>query len=296
MSMAIRGWTTVTAWGLGREAFAGALERRPPPPVSSLEVREASGSLSIPFLKADLSAVKDFFPPRALRRVDPFGKIALLLAAALVKERSPGEREALGLIVATGFGSFSTNMEFLDTAFAGGHAAASPMVFSSTVHNSAMAACAIQFGIRGPSLTLSMFEHSVPGALLLAQAWLERGLCPEVLLVASDDVPALTAYFHARKGEVFDPERPETLLAEGGAAFLLGSGGGHSICRSAAPADARYGTGGAPSHAYAYGRTYVAPAFELAAACLETDQREGAGRRIALEFPGQPRWLLTRSG
>jgi hypothetical protein len=291
VTLCVRRWNALTALGLGREAYAAALERRAAPPVASLEVR---GIGPMPVLKADLAAVKDYFPPRALRRVDPFGRMALLLAAALVKEREAGEREPMGLIVATGFGSFSTNMEFLDTAFDGGHAAASPMVFSSTVHNSAMAACSIHFGIRGPALTLSMFDGSVPGALLAVEAWLEGGFCPEVLLVAADDLPALTAYYHARRGDAPDPSRPETLLAEGGAAFLLGPSGGPALARSGEPADAVYGTTPPSGHSHAYGRTCLAPAFELAAAChaLEGD---GRGASIALEFPGQPRWILKRT-
>jgi 3-oxoacyl-(acyl-carrier-protein) synthase len=200
----------------------------------------------------------------------------------------------MGLIVATGFGSFSTNMEFLNTAFEGGHTAASPMVFSSTVHNSAMAAAAIQFGIRGPSLTVSMFQHSFPGALILAELWLARGMCAEILLVAADDLPGLAAYYHTRMGEFCDPARPETLYSEGGAAFLLAAEDGLALARSEAPADAVCRTGDASAHAHAYGRTFMAPAFELAAAC-HTLGRGGPERAIALEFPGQPRWLLKQS-
>ena len=294
MIMTVRNWTTVNAWGLGRDALAGALERRVPPP-ASLEIRGMPSVPPFPYLKADLSAAKDYFPPRSLRRVDTFGKVALLLAAALVKEKPAEEREAMGLIVATGFGSFSTNMEFIDTVFEGGHAAASPMIFSSTVHNSAMAACAIHFGIRGPSVTVSMFEDSFPGALLLAEMWLARGACREILLMASDDLPELAAYRHAQAGGAGDPLRPETLPAEGGAAFLLAAGEGLSLGRSDAPADALYRTGGPSTHGYAYGRTAMAPAFELAAACIELEKPAGAVRGIALEFPGQPRWLLKRN-
>lgn len=292
MTISIRDWTTVTAWGLGPAAFAAALDRAAVPPATAMEVRGLSEAPPFPYLKADLGALKDHFPPRSLRRVDPFGKIALLLASALVRERPAGEREAMGLIVATGFGSFSTNTAFLDTAFEGGHAAASPMIFASTVHNSAMAACAIHFGIRGPSLTLSMIGHSVPGALLVAEAWLDRGFCPEVLLVAADDLPVMTAYYHTRLGMRPDPSRPETLLAEGGAAFLLGPGGGPLLERSDAPAGAAFRAGEVPTHAHAYGRTCLAPAFELAAACHSLGRQAGP---IALEFPDQPRWLLKRS-
>jgi 3-oxoacyl-[acyl-carrier-protein] synthase II len=293
--MAVRGWTTLTAWGLGREAFAGALTGRTAPPVAAMEIRGMPDASAFPYLQADLSAAKDYFAPRALRRVDAFGKIALLLAAALLRDRSPEEREAMGLIVATGFGSFSTNMEFLNTALEGGHGAASPMVFSSTVHNSAMAAAAIQFGIRGPSLTVSMFDHSVPGALMLADLWLTRRACPEVLLIAADDVPSLSAYCRARTGDAPDPQRPGTLSAEGGAAFLFGPGDGPVLGRSEARADATYRSAEPGTNAHAYGRTYMAPAFELAAACHDLGNAAAAGCSIALEFPGQPRWLLKRS-
>jgi len=295
MSVAITGWTTLNAWGLGREAFADALSRRRVPPVSGIEVKGMPGVAPYPFLKADLSAVKEYFPPRALRRVDPFGKMAMLLAAALLKDKPPAEREPLGLIVATAFGSFSTNMEFLETIFAGGFATASPMVFTSTVHNSAMAASAIHFGLRGPAITVSMFEHSVPGALMLAEAWLESGFCKELLLIAADDFPSLAAYYHARVGDTPDVERFETLHAEGGAAFMLGTTG---------PLVLRRGEGETPAVlrpcAHAYGRTYLAPAFDLAAACLaleggwKPDAPFDREQGVMLEFPGWPRRLLKR--
>jgi hypothetical protein len=140
-----------------------------------------------------------------------------------------------------------------------------------------------------------MFEHSVPGALMLADLWLARRACPEVLLLAADDVPSLSAYCRARTGDAPDPLQHRTMSAEGGAAFLLSAGDGPALGRSEAPADATYRSAGPGTNAHAYGRTHMAPAFELAAACHDLGNAAAAGRAIALEFPGQPRWLLKRS-
>jgi|GEM_PF-2725299 len=268
MTLHILEWSALGAFGFGKEAFADALAGRTHPPVSWRELKGDRGH-PFPYLKADLSRLKDDLPPRATRRMDVFGRIAAMLAADLLRGMPEDERRDLGLIVSTGFGSFSTNMEFLDSVIAQGAAGASPMLFSSTVHNSAQAAVTILFGLQGPAVTLSAFDSSLSGAFLLADAWLAAGRVEKVLVLASDDLPALEAYHRLRSTGIPDATKPEGLPAEGGTAFLIGRSGPLSLeLEKEAGAGPIFGTSGpgVRCHARVYGRIACAPGFELAAA------------------------------
>jgi len=287
MSVFIREYTTLCASGFGSEAFARALKRECPPTVAYKELKGDPLPPPMPYLKADLAPLKEFVPPRVTRRMDTFGRIALLLGSVLLKDVPPEERGDLGLIVATGYGSFTTNMDFLNTITGQTHAGASPMLFSSTVHNSAMAAVAIHFGIQGPACTLSMFEASLGGAFVLGEAWVASGQARQVLVLAADDVPHLAAYYESRTGPEPDPSRPETLLAEGGAGFLLGGSGRLRLVREEfRPAGTVFGGcgEGSISHARAYGRIACAPGFELGAAALHLETGAGPKEGIAVDF------------
>jgi 3-oxoacyl-[acyl-carrier-protein] synthase II len=290
MSIFLRDYSVLTASGLGKDAFDAALRREVPIPVASIPLKAGTGTVSFPILKADLSRLKDYIPPKTTRRMDTFGRIALLLAASLLHGKPEEEHRDQGLVVATGYGSFSTNMEFLETVFAQGHAGASPMIFSSTVHNSAMAAVGIHFAMQGPACTLSMFKASPGGAFVLAETWLASGKADQVLVLVADDVPHLAAYHESRTGPAPDSSWPEILLAEGGAGFLLGRTGPLRLARedSRPVGDPLFGgrEEGSVSHAHAFGRTFGAAGFELCAAALELEKLERGSIAVDFSAPG----------
>jgi 3-oxoacyl-[acyl-carrier-protein] synthase II len=134
----------------------------------------------------------------------------------------------MGVVIASGYGATSTTFAFLDSIINDGDICASPTHFANSVHNSAAANISIMLGAKGPSLTVSQFDMSVPSALLSARQWLAEGRVDSVLFGAIDELSDLIGYLWHRQR---DTGRSGTIspLATGeessipgeGAAFML---------------------------------------------------------------------------
>ena len=233
MRMAIEGIGVVGANGCGIDALAAAVRDGTRPPLTTAEVITKEGTRLLPVYRAGTEGIEEFFAKRELRRVDHYAKMALLAASLALKDAGkPGEgRRTTGIIVATGYGPHRTTFGFLDSFIREGNAFASPTQFASSVHNAAAAYAAILLGERGPSLTVSLFEMSVPSALLTAWCWLAEGRVDAVLFGAVDEYSDVLGYcweryFGAREAadaemRPLDFERESALPGEGSVFFVL---------------------------------------------------------------------------
>jgi 3-oxoacyl-[acyl-carrier-protein] synthase II len=195
MKLAIQGIGVVGGFGCGIEALRAALIDQKCQ-AQSVSIKTAQGPREMPAFLADTAKLDDFLNKKALRRVDHFSKMALLGSFLALQDAGQleGDRQRMGLIVATGYGACRTTFAFLDSFFDSGDQLSSPTHFSNSVHNAAGANISMVLGITGPGLTVSQFEMSVPSALLTAGIWLEEGRVDSVLLGGVDEYSELLGY------------------------------------------------------------------------------------------------------
>ncbi len=182
------------------------------------------------FAASDIREIQNRFPVKSLRRIDHFSRMALLAAAlALEDAGNPDVDDRMGIIVATGYGAARTTFAFLDSVLEGGDACASPTLFSGSVHNAAAAHLSMLMGARGPNLTVSQLELSIPGAFSIALQWLSEARAATVLVGGVDEWCPVLGHCHQRlckerkSGTLPPPDlkRPNTPIAEGAVFFLL---------------------------------------------------------------------------
>lgn len=228
MRIAVKGIGVTGGFGCGVADLAAALESGIGR-VGEITVSSVQGPLQLPAFRAETGRLEEFVPKRALRRIDHYSKMGLLGAhLALADGGMLGtDLSRLGVIVASGYGATASTFAFLDSIIGDGDICASPTHFANSVHNAAAANISILLGAKGPSLTVSQFDMSVPSALVSARQWLAEGRVDAVLFGAIDELSDLIGYlWHRQRG----PQRPGAIspLAAGessiigeGAAFLL---------------------------------------------------------------------------
>lgn len=196
----------------------------------SLAVSTGSGPIEFPAFRADTSRLKEFVPVRTLRRIDHYSRLALLgsyLALADAGLVDTGN-DRLGVIIASGYGATGITYAFLKSFINDGDICASPTHFANSVHNSAAANISILLNARGPSVTVSQFDLSVPSALTSARQWLVEGRVDRVLFGAVEELSELIGYaWHRLRGAPKSVSmtplgtEEETAIPAEGAAFLL---------------------------------------------------------------------------
>ena len=230
MRMAIQGIGISGGFGCGVEELRSALRGRPVEPQPNC-IEHHGVSHSFPAYRAALEGLDDFFPKRALRRLDQYAKMTLLSACLALKDagRFDADRSRTGVIIASGYGALQTTFDFLDSYLDFGYSCSSPTHFSNSVHNAAAAHVSMHLAIPAPSLTVTQFEMSVPSALLTARQWLAEGRVGQILFGCIDEFCRVLHYCRQRffgAGEQgplrpFDFTRQSAVVGEGAAFVLL---------------------------------------------------------------------------
>ena len=229
MRLAVKGIGVTGGFGCGVADLAAALEGGIGR-VTEITVPSAQGPLQLPAYRAETGRIEEFVPKRTLRRIDHYSKMGLLGAYLALQDGGMlgSDLRRLGVVVASGYGATATTFAFLDSIIGDGDICASPTHFANSVHNAAAANISIMLGAKGPSLTVSQFDMSVPSALVSARQWLVEGRVDAVLFGAIDELSDLIGYLqHRRRG----PQRAcaisplttgeESSIIGEGAAFLL---------------------------------------------------------------------------
>jgi 3-oxoacyl-[acyl-carrier-protein] synthase II len=188
MKAFIRGAGVVGGFGCRLSSLEEALRKRSAPdplPAASASSTEASAA---PVCTAKTGLLDQLIPPRALRRVDHYARMAILASALALEDAGMGNGvpENTGLIVATGMGPTANTLDLQPTDLAAAELALSPILFSNSVQNAAAAYIAMLLKLRGPSLSINQYEMAVPLAFQTAIDWLEEGRT-ETVLVGSID-------------------------------------------------------------------------------------------------------------
>ena len=144
-----------------------------------------------PCFKTDTRGIHRFFPLKKIRRMDHFSRMALFAVSLALEEAGVepdrAREKETGVVLATGHGAMGSTYAFKDSINDRGDAFASPLLFSRSVHNAAMANVAIHLGLTGPNLTVSQHGFSFQSALLTACSWIDRGSCDWVLAGGIDE-------------------------------------------------------------------------------------------------------------
>jgi 3-oxoacyl-[acyl-carrier-protein] synthase II len=230
MRTAIAGIGVVGGFGYGNEKLSRVLISGKCTP-KMLPLTTKNQTAELPVYICDTSPLETFINKRALRRVDHFSKLAALGSFLALEDAGvlQDDHQKLAIVVATGYGASRTTFSFLDTAFDDGDACASPTLFSNSVHNAAAAHVSILLKAKGPNLTVSQFEMSVPSAMMTACQWLEDKVVDAVLFGGVDEYCSVLGYCWQR---FFGPDpaarmKPlewgdqSAIIGEGSAFFLL---------------------------------------------------------------------------
>lgn len=228
MRIAIKGIGVVGGCGCGVAALKTALESGVGR-AGAITIPTAPGPFTLPAFRAETARLEEFVGKRGLRRIDHYAKMGLLGAYLALEDAGMlgSDLSRLGVVVASGYGATATTFAFLDSLIADGDICASPTHFANSVHNAAAAHLSILLGAKGPSLTVSQFEMSVPSALLSARQWLVEGRVDAVLFGAIDEISDLIGYLQYRQRgpqshSTIAPLAPaESSILGEGAAFLL---------------------------------------------------------------------------
>ena len=175
----------------------------------------------------DADGLEQYFEAKSLRRMDVFTRLALKAAVRCLESARvdlKAEKD-IALIVSTGYGPVTRTCDFMDSIIDDGDECASPLAFSSSVHNAALTMVTMLLNIRGPCLTVSNFGTSFQSALLTAKTWLRKGMAARVLLGAVDEVHGVLAKAAAAAPGFFD-RFGDTSQQAGAAFFMLSREGG----------------------------------------------------------------------
>ncbi len=177
MRAAIRGAGVVGAFGCGLTRLGEAISRLPAP-----------GAGAGAGLTAETGMLDRLIPPRTLRRVEHYGRMAILAAHLAIEDAGlsaavPGDT---GLVVATGMGPTANTLDRQPVDIPLADLALSPILFSNSVQNAAAAHISMLLGMRGPSLSINQYELGVPLAFQAALDWLEEGRTGTVLVGCVD--------------------------------------------------------------------------------------------------------------
>ena len=152
-------------------------------------------------------------PPRVIRRLKRFPRMALSMAEAVVAQGEASDSPD-AVFLGTGWGALSETHDFLEQLFESHGAYASPIDFVGSVHNAAAGQVAIRFGIKGPNITATGGDYSFEQALMLS-GLLSKDSKGALLVMAADE-------YHDRLSPLFDPSvRLAEKASDGGGCLLL---------------------------------------------------------------------------
>lgn len=224
MKAAVWGVGPVGGFGCGVGDLASALKRGASP-VETVRINTFEETVDVPALLADTRSLADRVDRRFLRRTEHFTKIALLSCLLAIED---GERHGApeggrrGIILGTGYGSTCNAFDLKGVVPESELRGFSPIFFSNSVHNAAIANIATVLKENGPGLAINHFDMSVPLALMTACQWLDAGRVDSVLVGGADEFSKIMALHRHRLLAENTPEAVDPIMVgEGGAFFLL---------------------------------------------------------------------------
>jgi 3-oxoacyl-[acyl-carrier-protein] synthase II len=234
MKAFIRGAGVVGGFGCRLSSLEEALRNHPAPDPVPVAPGSSAVVSAVPAFTAKTGLLDQLIPPRALRRVDHYARMAILASALALEDAGMdnGVPENMGLIVATGMGPTANTLDLQPTDLEAADLALSPILFSNSVQNAAAAYIAMLLKLRGPSLSINQYEMAVPLAFQTAIDWLEEGRTETVLVGSIDSFSKALheASLNCRNLKNTDSGQGAAVpVGEGSAFFILTRSGAQDI-------------------------------------------------------------------
>jgi 3-oxoacyl-[acyl-carrier-protein] synthase II len=241
-NVVITGMGCVSSLGVGADTFvdrllAGESGIRPVTTFSTDGCRSHAAAML-----RDFDAGR-YFDPMKLRRVDEGGRLGLVSCRLAVEDaRLPTNTDEIGVVLGTATSGVHSTVQHLHKLATGGPAAVPAMGFANTIANAAASLCAVEFGLRGPNVTIGQKQASALAAIAFALAGLRQKRAAAFVCGGIDDFEERFFAVHDRM-HVLSPtdggeeaSRPFDLRRNG---FVLGAGGHLVVVETAASAARR---------------------------------------------------------
>ena len=233
--VALTGLGVISSLGRGSKDFIDALLRGATG-ISAITAFDTSNCRSHRAGKLKCFDPAEYIAPNMLRRADEVGRLAisagkLALADAGIEPKATKSSE-IGIVLGTYTAGLHSTVEFLSGLVREGPAGVSPLIFSNTVGNAPASLCALEFGLKGPNVTLTNKEASALAAVAYSVNLLRNGRASALITGGVDDFEATFFRIHDRfkvlspvdgKEEAarpFDRRRNGFALGEGGVALF----------------------------------------------------------------------------
>jgi 3-oxoacyl-[acyl-carrier-protein] synthase II len=171
MRVVITGIGTVNALGLDVPSFWEGIKS------GRSAIGRISGFDTAPFRSKLGAEVKGFEPsgfvdPMKLRRMDKLSQMALVSSIEAMKDAGLSDGilppERIGVVIGNGYGGTSCTEEFFEGLLMRGPAGVNPMLFPTTVPNSAASLTSIELNLKGPNCTFCQKDISAEEAMIYA--------------------------------------------------------------------------------------------------------------------------------
>jgi hypothetical protein len=185
--------------------------------------------------KANDFKATDFIPPLKARKMDRCSQFAVAAAGLALTDANIDlktiEPQRIGIALGCGFGGVANSAEFLTGYFQNGVNGLSPMLFPNTVSNASASNASIEYGIKGPNVTLVQRFCSAESAFMMACRFIAERRADIMLTGGADDLTQLMMSGFSAIGQL---KRYASCFGEGSGIVVL-ENAAHAARRGAVP-------------------------------------------------------------
>ncbi len=194
---------------------------------------ELAGSEGYRWGKAHGFKATEFIPPLKARKMDRCSQFCVAAAGMALKDAGIDPKamvpERIGIAMGCGFGGVANSSEFLSGYFSNGVEGLAPMLFPNTVPNAPASNASIEYGMRGPNVSLVQRFCSAESAFLMACRFIAEGRADVMLTGGADELLPLMIEGFGSTGQL---RRYASCFGEGSSILVLESGA-HAARRGA---------------------------------------------------------------
>jgi 3-oxoacyl-[acyl-carrier-protein] synthase II len=187
--VAVTGIGMVTPLGVGKETFGrnlfdgvGAIA-----PITAFDTARFGSRLGAEVIQFD---PKPHISLKNLRKMDHLSRMVVASARLAVEDAgfavTAANRDRIGIVLGTSFGSTDVAVQIADVLFGQGPALVNPILVPNSVMNAPAGHTAIELGFRGINATVNHHEASAETAIAYAAAEIRRGRSDAMLAGGGD--------------------------------------------------------------------------------------------------------------